>query len=175
MGLTFTVGNATHVFMDPYGSNLQSKLDAEFPVKINRMSDDDDPWYSQELGWSGWEELQKRTAEVLGQDAAPHLLSMPAWKGVYLPVEVQPCTLADVPGDDTPLEIGCLDRLREELEAFGMAAGFPTDNEGLEALAARYLEDDDLIDDDMEIQTYAQLLLAAIFASRHRYPLWIVK
>ena len=39
----------------------------------------------------------------------------------------------------------------------------------------KYLEDDDIIDDDMDLQTYAQLLLAAHEAVRRGQPLWIVK
>jgi hypothetical protein len=44
----------------------------------------------------------------------------------------------------------------------------------LKQLAAKY-QDDDLIDSDMDIQTYAQLLLAARVAQRRRQVLWVVK
>jgi hypothetical protein len=44
----------------------------------------------------------------------------------------------------------------------------------LKQLAEKYQEDD-LIDEDMDIQTYGQLLLAAHEAQRRRQVLWVVK
>jgi hypothetical protein len=71
-----------------------------------------------------------------------------------------------------PAEIG---NKIAELESFARAAGLPTDDNGLRALAAKYLDDDDLIDQDPDVQTYARLLLAAHEAARRRLPLWVVK
>jgi hypothetical protein len=173
MGLTFTVGNARHVFIEPYGANLDQAFADHFGQQVKRL-EDEEPWYSEELGWSGWEQLQIRATSALGKESIPNLLSMPAWKGVYLPVEIEPCSLTDIPGDDTPLEVGSLDGLVTELERFGKSAGLPTKDEELRELAAKYL-DDDLIDEDMDIQTYVQLMLAGHYAAGRRYPLWIVK
>jgi len=41
-------------------------------------------------------------------------------------------------------------------------------------LAAKYLEDDELFDRDLDIQTYVQLMLSARQAVARRQPLWIV-
>src|SRR4051794_32988110 len=49
-------------------------------------------------------------------------------------------------------------------------AGLPTDDAGLRSLAERY-GDDDLVDEDMDVQTYAQLLLTAHVAQRRRHVL----
>jgi len=171
--LTFQVGNAAHVFIEPYGLNLDRALRENFPGQIS-VFPEEEAAYSRELGWSGWEGLQEAAVVALGNAALPQLLSMPAWKGVYLPVDVAPCSLSDIPGEDSPLAVGALDGLVVELENFGKIAGLPTDDVGLELLAEKY-DDDDLCDDDMETQTYAQLLLVGHLAQRGRYPLWIVK
>jgi hypothetical protein len=41
-------------------------------------------------------------------------------------------------------------------------------------LAARYLEDDDLIDKELDLQTYVQLMLTAKQAVARRQALWVV-
>ena len=61
-----------------------------------------------------------------------------------------------------------------ELERVGPALGLATDDDGLARIAAKYA-DDDSCDDDMEVQAYAQLLLAARQAIARRQPLWVVK
>ena len=40
-------------------------------------------------------------------------------------------------------------------------------------LAARYLEDDSLVDQDLDVQTYLQLMLSAKQAAARKQPLWI--
>ncbi len=139
------------------------------------LDSSDDPWYTEELGWSGWAALQERALEFLAPDKIEHFLSMEAWKGAYLPVETVPMSLDDIPGDKTPLKVASLRRLIEELTLIGRALKLPTDTQGLESLAQNCLEDDDLIDEDMEIQTYAQLFLAAYKAVSRDQPLWVVK
>jgi hypothetical protein len=67
-----------------------------------------------------------------------------------------------------------LDRLVDELEAVAAALGLPVDSAGLQELVRRY-KDDDLVDDDMDIQTYAQLLLATQEAKKRKQELWVVK
>ena len=61
-----------------------------------------------------------------------------------------------------------------ELKDLGKVLGLPSDDDGLKELAAKY-RDDDLVDADMDVQTYAQLLLAAHVAQRRRQVLWVVK
>lgn len=173
MGLTFSVGNGSHVFEEPYGSNLDEAFQEHFSGFISSYPEEE-AWYSRELAWSGWESLQQRARETLGASAVPHLLAMPAWKGAYLPVDIEPCSITDVPGEDSHLDLASLDHLIAELEAFGRASGLPLDEAGLQELAAKY-NDDDTIDADMDLQTYAQLLLASHEAKRARCPLWIVK
>ena len=173
MGLAFTVGNPTDVFIEPHGNAIKASLLAEFGGSMV-LDSPDEPWYTGELGWSGWAGLQERALEFLPPEKIEHLLSMEAWKGVYLPIETSPLSL-QIPGHKTPLNVGGLHHLIAELILIGRALQLPTDNQGLQSLAERYADDGDMIDEDMEIQTYAQLLLAAYRAQSRNQPLWIVK
>jgi len=173
MGLTFSVANPTDVFRAPFGSVVADILRSQFG---NAMELDSllDAHYADELGWSGWETLQQRAADACGADSIPHFLSMAAWHGVYVPV------LTDIggfefPGGSTPLDVACLDSLISELETIGPALRLPTDDETLKQLVHKYRDDDDLVDEDMDVQTFATLLPCARVAKRRNQPLWIVK
>ncbi|HEY5448454.1 MAG TPA: hypothetical protein VIQ54_06870 [Polyangia bacterium] len=174
MGLTFQVGAADQVLEEPLASKLAHLLGELYPGSGSEHSESE-LWYSTELGWSGWEALQTRVKAVLGPKAAPHFDSMEAWFGAYLPTTqaLEPGAV-EVDGGSTPLSVASLPALVQELQRFGAAAGLPTDAPGLEALAAKY-DDDELCDDDMDVQTYAQLLQGALVASERRQPLWIIK
>jgi hypothetical protein len=104
----------------------------------------------------------------------PHLLSMEAWSGCYVPAMMEPASFK-IKGSDTPLAVGSLPQLIKELEAFGQKSGLPIADLELRALFSKYQEDDDLVDSDMDIQTYSQLLLTAHAAHRRHQALWIVK
>ena len=172
MGLTFQVGSAEQVFTEPYASNVAACLAQMFPG-CGAEPSEQELWYSSELAGSGWSSLQTRAEAVLGPGNAPHLLSMQAWMGAYLPVVLQPGTV-EVEGNDTALDVASLGDLVPELETFGHALGLAVDLAGLEALADKY-DDDDLCDDDMDLQTYAQLLQGAKIALERGQPLWVVK
>src|SRR5436190_922063 len=68
---------------------------------------------------------------------------------------------------------GAADVFPAELRAFAAKASLPTDDVELMQLAAHYLEDDALIDQDLDVQTYVQLMLAAKQSAAHGVPLWI--
>jgi hypothetical protein len=172
MGLTFQVGAADQVLLEPGASSVARDLEKLYPGS-GAESSERDLWYSLELGWSGWEALQERVNAAVGARGAPHFLSMAAWYGAYLPTTLEPDTVK-VDGGETPLSVASLPALIQELQRFGTAAGLPTDPTGLQALADKY-EDDDLCDADMDLQTYAQLLQGALIAAARKQPLWIVK
>jgi hypothetical protein len=174
MGLTFTVGTAADVFIEPYASHLREFLVNHFGVDMG-LSSELEPWYSVELGWSGWSELQERAATAVGPESLPHLLSMEAWKGVFVPVETDPGEVHSIPGDSTPLAVGSLPLLVRELASIGKAFELPAEHRLLEELAEKYANDDDLVEEDMDIQTLLQLTLAARVASERGQPLWVVK
>jgi hypothetical protein len=171
MGLTFTVGCPRDVFIQSFADVVAKKLDRRFSSAF-AVESDEKPYRSDEVAWSGWGELQKRARAVLRGHPPKQLLSMEAWQGVYVPVptEIGSFSFGE---QKTPLNVACLPELIAELESFAQAAGLPADDNGLRALAAEY--DGDRIDQDADVQTYAQLLLAAHEAARRRLCLWVVK
>jgi hypothetical protein len=172
MGLTFQVGASDQVILEPAASALARHLRERYP-DCGAGPSEREPWYSTELGWSGWESLQVRVQAVLGEGSAPHFCSMEAWFGAYLPTEIEPDVI-NAEESDTPLSVASLPCLVDELKRFASVAGLPADLLGLQTLAAKY-DDDDLCDEDMDLQTYAQLLQGAMIAIERNQPLWIVK
>jgi hypothetical protein len=171
MGLTFSVGNPVDALIEPFAEQVKRTLAAHFDGII--LDSDEEAYFSAELGWSGWRELQQRAMEVVGARGLPHLLSMEAWSGCYVPAETEPGSF-EFDGEDMRLDVASLPALVCELENVGRALDLPTSDSGLNELAAKY-RDGELIDADMDIQTYAQLLLAAHAAQRRRQVLWVVK
>jgi hypothetical protein len=143
MGLSFQVGSAEQVILEPAASRFVARLASSYPAS-RAGANSREAWCSTELAWSGWSALQGRVASTLGETRAPHLLSMEAWFGAYLPTELEP------------------------------GANLPVDEAGLKALEAKY-DDDELCDEDMDVQTYAQLLLGARMAQSRNQPLWVIK
>lgn len=172
MGLTFSVGNPDAAFIQPLAERVRSTLASHFGTDI-LLDSDEETFYSNELAWSGWSLLQEKATEVVGSEKVPHLLAMEAWSGCYVPTNTQIGSFG-FDGESTKLDVASLPELLRELELLGPALGLPIDDPSLCKLAEKY-QDDDLIDDDMEIQTYAQLLLAAHLADRRRQVLWVVK
>jgi hypothetical protein len=132
------------------------------------------PHYSEQVAWSGWGELQNRATSVLGGEQVPHLLAVDAWQGVFLPIVITP-TEIKMGNHPSPLRCASLPMLIKELERFAEALSLPTEEEGLLQPAEKYLDDNDLVDTDMDIQTYIQLMLSAKVADLNKQPLWIVK
>jgi hypothetical protein len=117
--------------------------------------------------------LQEAAADAVGADRVPHLLSMEAWNGCYVPVPTGPVAF-DIPGNSAPLKVGSVPALVGELEAVGAALGLPTDEAGLRELADEHA-DDEPEEGAMDFQTYAELLRAAHVARSRRQVLWVVK
>ena len=171
MSLAFSVGNPVDAFMEPFAERMKRTLASHFSGIV--LDSDEEAYFSEELGWSGWRLLQDKAVETVGADAVPHFLSMEALSGCYVPAETEPGSF-EFDGHHTPLAVASLPALISELENIGRVRGLPTDDDGLKELAAKY-RDDDLVDDNMDIQTYAQLLLAAHVARGRRQILWVVK
>jgi len=172
MGLTFSVGNPSDAFSSDYAERVRSLLAKAFGPAVV-LDSPEEPYLSDEVGWGGWARLQVAGAEAVEEDRLPHLLSMEAWIGCYVPAPTAPTEFA-IPGDSTPLKVGSLSALIAELEAVGAALGLPTDDTGLRQLAADHF-DDEPEEGEMDYQTYAELLLAAHVAQGRRQVLWIVK
>ena len=172
MALVFSVSTPNVAFTEPFASQLTNTLRAQFGDAIDFSNDAER--HSDELGWSGWGKLQERGAETCGADKLPHFLSMEAWHGCYLPVTTGIGSF-EFPAGSPNLDVGALDNLIAELELIGNALALPTDDSALHELFRKYIDDDDLIDEDSDVQTFTQLLPLARFAHEQRLPLWIVK
>ncbi len=173
MALVLTVGNPTDVFSEPFAEQLRRTIEQCFGTQMELCSAND-PWHSEELGWSGWKSLQSRAQEVVPVEEIPHLMCMPAWRGVYVHATTEPgCFQFD--NDDMTVDVGSVTALDDELHRVGEALGLHTSINELNALAEKYLTNDSLIDEDMDIQTFVQLSIGVIVAKQRRQPLWIVK
>jgi hypothetical protein len=172
VGLTFCVGNPVDAFVEPFAERVKNTLMSHFGGAIV-LDSGEKAYFSEQLPWSGWRLLQEKASQAVTADRVPHFLSMEAWSGCYVPAKTQPGSFK-FDGEETPLAVASLPALVSELELVGKALGRPTDEKGLKQLSARY-RDDDLIDSEMDIQTYAELLLAAYVARGRRQVLWVVK
>jgi hypothetical protein len=172
MGLVFNVGNPSDAFIPAYAKRVKSQLVKAFGPAIV-LDSPEQPYSSDEVGWGGWARLQEAAAEAVGAKRLPHLLSMEAWNGCYVPVKTKP-TEFSIPGNSAPLKVGSLPALVAELKAVGAAMELPIDEAGLRELAAEH-EDDEPDDGEMDYQTYAELLQAALVAQSRGQVLWVVK
>ena len=171
MSLTFVVGNAADVFGPDFARTVDSVLRSRFALS-NGASEE--AYRSDVVEGGGWGALQFRAADLLGGDAVPQIATVEAYQAVYLPSGPKGVEHLPIPNAADPLQVGNLDALLEELRAFATKASLPTDDVELMNLAAKYLEDDEAFDTDLDVQTYVQLMLTAKQAAARKQPLWIV-
>lgn len=169
MSLTFVVGSAALVF----GGALAPAVDAELRKRFAFPADDGEEYRSEPVEGNGWILLQHRAAEALGGPAVPHLVSLEAYQSVYLP-GVDVIDAVAIPQAADPLQIGGVEALLAELRALAERTSLPTDDVQLMQLAAHYLESDELFDQDLDVQTYVQLMLSVKQAAARKQPLWVV-
>jgi hypothetical protein len=171
MGLTFVVGNPEAVFVPDYAERVRARLAKAFGPGL--LDSSEEPYSSQEVGWGGWARLQEAATDAVGEKRLPHLLSMEAWNGCFVPVATEPTEFA-IKGNSAPLKVGSLPALVRELEAVAAALDLPTDDARLRELADEHA-DDEPGEYAMDYQTFAELLLAAHVAQHRRQVLWVVK
>ena len=147
------------------GSELRSRYDF-VPAQL------DEPYESEPVNAAGWRELQSLATSMLGDGAVPHLTEVDAYQAVYIPATVARVDHVEVPGVADPLQVASLDRLVDELTRFAAHAQLPTDDLELMGLAAEYLEAGN--DQELDFQTYVQLMLSARQAIARKQALWIV-
>ena len=162
MSLTFVVGRAADVFGPALAEAVDAALRGRFPALSLH---DGEPYRSEPVEFSGWRDLARRTPALAGIDP---------YQAVFVPVGVAATETIAIPNAADPLQVASLDGLLESLGAFAEATALPTDDVELMELAAKYLEDDLLISDDLDVQTYVQLMLSAKQAAATRRPLWVV-
>ena len=110
---------------------------------------------------------------MLGAGHPSQLAGVDAYQMVWIPATLPHVEHLGIPNAADPLQVGSLPALVEELRVFAGAASLPTDDVELMQLAAQYLENDALFDQDLDVQTYVQLMLAAKQSAAHGVPLWI--
>ena len=164
--LAFVAGAAADVFPSDLAEAVEDVLRGRWEAR-----DGVEAYRSDPVEGVGWTRLQARAAQAL--DAAPQLTGMDAYQSVYLPGARGAVERLPIPNVADPLEVGSLDALLDELRAFAAKCALPTDDVELMQLAARYLEDDALVDADLDVQTYVQLMLAAKQSAARGVPLWI--
>jgi hypothetical protein len=167
VALVFVAGKAADVFAPDLAQAIEAELRKRFP---SLAAVHGEPYRSDPVEAAGWSQLQARVMRLI---AAQHLGGLDAYQSVYLPLRFERVEHIIVPTVADPLEAGSLDALLDELRLFAARASLPTDDVELMQLAAKYLEDDDLFDADLDIQTYVQLLLTAKQAAAHGTGLWI--
>jgi len=171
MSLTFVVGNAADVFGQEFAQAVDSVLRSRFAISNGAT---EEAYRSEPVEGGGWSALQFRAADLLGGNAVPQIATVEAYQAVYIPNGPRDVDHLAIPNAADPLQVGNLDALINELRAFGEKASLPTDDVELMNLAAKYLEDDEAFDSDLDVQTYIQLLLTAKQAAARKQPLWIV-
>jgi len=160
--LTFVVGRAADVFGPVLADAVDSTLRARFPSLALGPGD---RWESEPVEFAGWRELARRM---------PMLSAIEPYQAVFIPADVAAVERLPIPNAADPLQVASLPRLLEALRAFTDAAALPTDDVELMELGAKYLEDDLLISDDLDVQAYVQLMLSAKQAVATRRALWAV-
>lgn len=154
------------MFEPQFASSVAAELRARFPELPPSVAE---PYRSEEVDAKGWGELQRRAGAL-----APQVSRMEAYQAVWVPGGPSPIAAIPIANAADPLQAGSLESLVEELRRFADAQSLPTDDVELMQLAVKYLEDDELFDRDLDVQTYVQLMLSARQASARRQPLWIV-
>ena len=167
MALVFVAGNAADVFPPELAAVIDAELRKRFPsmAMVNHQ-----PYRSDPVEAAGWPQLQARAMRLI---SAPHLGGLDAYQAVYLPLRFERVEHIAIPTVADPLEAGSLNALLDELRLFAAQASLPTDDVELMQLAAKYLEDDELFDTDLDVQTFVQLLLTAKQAAAHGMGMWI--
>jgi hypothetical protein len=160
--LTFIVGRAADVFGSALADAVDSVLRERFPGLTLAPGD---RYESDPVEFTGWRDLARE---------APALAAIDPYQAVFLPGDVAAVETLVIPTAADPLQVSSLDRLLGALRTFAADRALPTDDVELMELSARYLEDDLLISDDLDVQTYVQLMLCAKQAAATRRALWVV-
>src|SRR5207244_8185447 len=112
----------------------------------------------------GWVALQQRIPQIAGIDA---------YQAVFVDAPLKGIEEIALPNVADPFHVASLPALLDALRKFAASRSLPTDDVELMQLAAKYLEDDELFDADLDIQTYVQLLLTAKQASSRGVCVWL--
>ena len=161
VAFTFVVGDAGDMFPPQLAQAVEEKLRSRFALPAGA---EDEAYRSDVVEAAGWLALQNRLPAIAGVDA---------YQAVFVPAPVKRLEEITVQNLADPLHVAGLDELLKGLHDFAAKASLPIDDVKLMELAAHYLEDDSLVDQDLDVQTYVQLMLSAKQAVARKQPLWI--
>ena len=162
MPLTFVAGSAHDVLGPDLARAVEETLRQKFPVT---NGEGEDPYRSDEVDIRGWTALQTRVPQIAGIDA---------YQAGFVAAPLRGIEEVTVPNVADPFHVASLPALVDGLQQFAKRAKLPVDEVELMQLAAKYLEDDELVDADLDVQTYVQLMLSARQAMARNQALWIV-
>lgn len=162
MPITFVAGSAHDVLGPDIAAAVDSALRERFPIPDGEGSE---PYRSDDVDVRGWIELLKRIPQLAGIDA---------YQAVFVPVPLRGVEEVAVANLADPFHVISLPSLVDALQKFAASASLPTDDVELMELAAKYLEEDELLEADLDVQTYVQLMLSARQAVARNQALWIV-
>jgi hypothetical protein len=176
MALVFRVGTPVDVFTRPFAERLVQILQHHFGAGMRlEGASEDEGWVSEQLGWSFLRQLQDRARQLVEPERIPHLLAMPAWRGAFLPVDTTIGELSEIWEPDEPIVICSLLSLEKELNLLAPRLAAPMDPDECERLMRRYLDDDERVDDDPDVQAWTQLVIGTRIGLDRKQPLWVIK
>ena len=162
MALTFVAGSAHDVLGPDLARAVEDVLRLRFSIGDGES---EDAYRSDEVDVRGWVALQNRIPQLAGIDA---------YQAVFVAAPLRGIEDLHVPNVADPFHVASLPALVDALQQFAAGASLPTDDVELMELAAKYLEEDELVEADLDVQTYVQLMLSARQAVARGQPLWIV-
>jgi len=160
--LTFVAGSAHDVLGPDLARAVEDALRQKFPVTDG---EGEEAYRSDEVDVRGWVALQSRVPQIAGIDA---------YQAVFVAAPLRGIEEVTVPNVADPFHVASLPALVDALQQFATRAKLPVDEVELMQLAAKYLEDDELVEADLDVQTYVQLMLSARQAVARGQALWIV-
>lgn len=162
MPLAFVVGSVNDILGADLARAVSDVLQSRFALP---GGNGEEPYRSDDIEARGWMALQERVPQLAGIDA---------YQAVFVPVPLRGVEEVTVPNVADPFHVAGLPALLDALQQFAAGAKLPTDDVELMQLAAHYLENDELVEQDLDVQTYVQLMLSARQAAARKQPLWIV-
>ena len=161
MPLTFVAGSAHDVLGPDLARAVEGALQERFAIQDG---EGEGPYRSDAVDVRGWVALQQRIPQIAGIDA---------YQAVFVDAPLKGIEEIALPNVADPFHVASLPALVDALKMFAAVGSLPTDDVELMQLAAKYLEDDELIEADLDIQTYVQLMLSARQAVARKQALWI--
>jgi hypothetical protein len=167
MAIEFVVGRPEKALGEEAGRSFCSLAAAQFAWAP--VGGAEEPYYSEQLSWSGCLNLCRRASAEIGAASCAQLGLLAQFSTVFLPVVGLHTSIKMSPRRS--LNVGSVPDLAAELDRFARALDLPTEHAAVDAYWQRDEYGEDEGDD---IETYCHLRLAVSEALRRGQPLWAV-